>query len=414
MDINLVNFANLNFDFNYNWNYKQCGGKRKISKFDYEQMIKRAMAFDDVNKKKNKGIYRESYLDQNDVDSKGNPKLKFKYFYKHNNQIVSKEDLERINKLGLAPAYTDVWVSDDPESKIQATGMDAKGRKQYRYHPRHIEISNENKFLRLYKFIKSMPKLDEKMEDDKKQTLYSKNRTISVMLAIVKELNIRVGKECYAQTNKSYGITSLKKSHVTLTNNDTVVKLNFKAKSNKHVSYTLKDATMVNEIKQLLNLPGEKLFQYISDNNNTLRVSDTDLNQYIQNYMGKDFTCKDFRTYAANFYFIKALLAETKKRSPKNKKIIKQNLNIAQENTAFYLRHTKSISKKSYTMSLIRDMYAENPQWFIDNKNRQPLNVLIDLLKIFKDNIKKKRKSDKKNIDYSDDIITDETNENDD
>ena len=420
MDINLVNLSDLSFNFFIN-DLNLDGGKKTIRDYDYKKMINkltnRAMAFDDKNKKKGLGIYRESYYDQNDVDKKGNPKLKFKYYYNKTKKEVTKEDLERINKLGLAPAYTDVWVSEDSSSKIQATGIDAKGRKQYRYHPRHIEIASENKFLRLYKFIKSIPKLDDKMNEDKKLTLYSKNRTISIMLSIVKELNIRVGKECYAQTNKSYGISSLKKSHVSLTNNDTVVKLNFKAKSNKQVSYTLKDDEIVNEIKQLLNLEGEKLFQYISESNNILRVSDTDLNQYIQNYMGKVFTCKDFRTYAANFYFIKALLMETKKRSPKNKKIIKQNLNAAQESTAFYLRHTKSISKKSYTMSLIRDMYNENPDWFVQNKNRQPLNVLIDLLKIFKDKIKEKRakESGKKydpNVD-SDDEIDDEIDESD-
>jgi DNA topoisomerase-1 len=404
MDINLVNLSDLSLNLFDNYLF---GGKRKSTDRNYMNMIKRAMAFDDKNKKKGKGIYREAYYDENDVDKKGNPKLKFKYYYSKTKQLVTKEDLERINKLGLAPAYTDVWVSDDPNSKIQATGIDAKGRKQYRYHPRHIEIANEDKFLRLFKFIKSIPRLDEKMTEDRNLTLYSKNRTISIMLSIVKELNIRVGKECYAQTNKSYGISSLKKSHVTLTNNDTVVKLNFKAKSNKQVSYTLKDSEIVNEIKQLLNLEGEKLFQYISDSNNTLRVSDTDLNQYIQNYMGKAFTCKDFRTYAANFYFIKALLMETKKRSPKNKKIIKQNLNAAQESTAFYLRHTKSISKKSYTMGLIRDMYNDNPEWFVENKNRQPLNVLIDLLKIFKDKIKEKRAKES-GKEYNPDIESDD------
>jgi DNA topoisomerase-1 len=427
MDINLVDLSNLTLTGKIGSvmdNFYLYGGKKKISNIDYDKIINkinlsRAMAFDDKNKKKGLGIYRESYYDENDIDKKGNPKLKFKYYYSKTKQLVSKDDLERINKLGLAPAYTDVWVSEDSTSKIQATGIDAKGRKQYRYHPRHIEIANEDKFLRLFKFIKSIPKLDEKMEEDKKSTLYSKNRTISVMLSIVKELNIRVGKECYAQTNKSYGISSLKKSHVTLTNDDTVVKLNFKAKSNKQVSYTLKDPEIVNEIKQLLNLEGEKLFQYISESNNTLRVSDTDLNQYIQNYMGKAFTCKDFRTYAANFYFIKALLTETKKRSPKNKKIIKQNLNSAQESTAFYLRHTKSISKKSYTMGLIRDMYNDNPDWFIENKNRQPLNVLIDLLKIFRDKIKEKRakesgKEYNPETDDNDDSVGDSDEETDD
>jgi DNA topoisomerase-1 len=368
----------------------------------------RAMAFDDINKKKKKGIYRESYLDNNDVDKKGKPKLKFKYYYSKTKQLVSNEDLERINKLGLAPAYTDVWISEDPTSKIQATGIDAKGRKQYRYHPRHIEIANEDKFIRLYNFIKSIPKLDDKIDEDLKLTLYSKNRTIALMLIVIKELNIRVGKQCYVKSNKSYGITSLKKSHASIVNDGKVIKLNFKAKSNKQVSYTIKDEFIVDEMKKLLEMTdGENIFQYISENNSVLRVNDVDLNEYIQNNMGKNFSAKDFRTYAANFYFMKALLQETKKRNPKNKKIIKQNLNAAQENTAFYLRHTKAISKKSYTMNLIREMYEQNPEWFIENKSRQPINVLIDILKIYKDKIKKKR-VEEKNIEYNPNITSDE------
>jgi DNA topoisomerase-1 len=369
----------------------------------------RQLAFDDKNKKKKIGIYRESYLDENDVDKKGKPKLKFKYYYAKSKELVSKEDLERIHKLGLAPAYTDVWISEDPNSKIQATGMDAKGRKQYRYHPSHIEMANEDKFIRLYNFIKAIPKLDEKIEEDLKQTLYSKNRTIALMLIVIKELNIRVGKQCYVKSNKSYGITSLKKSHASVTSDGTVIKLSFKAKSNKQVSYTIKDKFIVDEMKKLLDMTdGENIFQYINENNNVLRVNDVDLNEYIQNNMGKNFSAKDFRTYAANFYFMKALLHETKKRNPKNKKIIKQNLNAAQENTAFYLRHTKAISKKSYTMSLIREMYEKNPEWFIENKSRQPINVLIDILKIYKDKIKEKRNQTNKDEPYNSNIASDE------
>jgi DNA topoisomerase IB len=149
VDLSIIYFKSLN---------DLSGGKKKLSNRDYNAIIKqidakRAMAFDDKNKKKGLGIYREAYYDENDIDKKGNPKLKFKYYYSKTKQLVSKEDLERINKLGLAPAYTDVWVSEDPSSKIQATGIDAKGRKQYRYHPRHIEIANEDKFLRLFKTL---------------------------------------------------------------------------------------------------------------------------------------------------------------------------------------------------------------------------------------------------------------------
>jgi DNA topoisomerase-1 len=386
---------NITKYYNYPSDDVMYGGSNYLMNLQYN----REMAYDDKQKKKKRGIYREKYEDKNDLDKKGNPKVKFKYFYIKDNQPVTDEDQIRINKLGLAPAYVDVWVSEDPKSKIQGTGIDVKGRKQYRYKQEHVKDASVNKFLRLYKFIKSIPKLDTVMENDIKSTLYSKNRAIATMLYIVKELNMRVGKECYAKTNKSYGVTSLKKSHVKIDENRLVAKFNFKAKSNKQVQYTLDNPDIVKQLIELMKLEGEKMFQFKTESGNIQRVTDVDLNQYIQENMGKEFSCKDFRTYAANFYFIKALLKETKNRNPVNQKIAKKNLSLAQENTAFYLRHTKSISKKSYTMDLIRDMYLTDSQYFIDNKNKQPLTVLIDLLKIFKEKIKgNKNEKNEKNI----------------
>lgn len=374
--------------------------------------LNRELAYDDKMKKNKKGFYRVKYDDKNDLDKKGVPKTKFKYFYIDSNKDATPDDLLRINKLGLAPAYKDVWVSLDPTSKIQATGIDAKGRKQYRYNQVHNIEANINKFLCLYKFIKVIHKLDTAMEKDIKGQLYSKNRTISVMLKIVQKLFLRVGKEIYAKTNKSYGVTSMKKSHVKIEVNK--IKFNFKAKSNKHVQYSLDDKELIDEIKLLINLDGEKMFQYKTDSGKILKVSDIDLNQYIQDKMGKDFSVKNFRTYASNFYFIKSLLKETRNRNPINKKIIKQNLNLAQENTAYYLRHTKSISKKSYTMSLIRDLYENEPSYFIDNKNKQPLTVLLDLLKKFKDTINTERKKNKLNEVDEDKVVINDINEKDD
>jgi len=355
----------------------------------------RDMAFDDKMKKKKKGFYRVKFEDKNDLDKKGVPKTKFKYFHMSDNKPVSDEEQIRINKLGLAPAYEDVWVSDDPKTKIQATGIDAKGRKQYRYTQIHVEEAGVDKFLRLYKFIKLIPKLDKAMDEDLLKPDFTKNKTICIMLAIVKELNMRVGKECYAKTNKSYGVTSMKKSHVKIDTEKMIAKFNFKAKSNKQVQYTLENKDVVKQLITLMDLEGEKLFQYKNESGNILRATDVDLNQYIQDKIGKDFSCKDFRTYAANFYFIKALLKETKKRNPVTQKIAKKNISLAQENTAYYLRHTKSISKKSYTMDLIRDMYMNESDFFIENKNKQPLTILLEVLRIYKEKINADRKKNK-------------------
>jgi len=357
--------------------------------FKRKYQSSRTPAYDDVSKQKKTGIYRVKYIDDKDLDKKGEPKIKFKYYYANNDKLVSLEDQKRIDSLGLAPSYEDVWVSSDPTSKIQATGIDIKGRKQYRYNKDHILNAEKEKFMRLYKFIKFMPKFEDIMENDLKKPLYSKDRTTSIMFYIVKELNIRVGKEVYARTNKSYGITSLKKSHIKIDEMNNIAKFNFKAKSNKQVQYTLNDEFIVKDLIELMKLEGEKLFQYINNDNSIYKVNDVDLNDYIRKNMGKGITVKDFRTYAANFYFIKALLSETRKRIPTTQKICKKNLSLAQEHTAFYLRHTKSISKKSYTMDLIRNLYLNDPNYFITNKNKKPLTLLIEILKLYKQSLKK-------------------------
>ena len=349
----------------------------------------RTPAYDDVSKKEKTGIYRIKYNDEKDKDKKGEPKIKFKYYYATNDKLVSLDDQKRIDSLGLAPSYDDVWVSSDPKSKIQATGMDIKGRKQYRYNKEHILTAEKEKFIRLYKFIKNIPKFEEIMEKDLNKPLFSKERTISIMFYIIKELNIRVGKEVYARTNKSYGITSLKKSHIKIDEKNNTAKFNFKAKSNKHVQYSLNNEVIVKELILLMKLDGEKLFQYKNNENLIYRVNDVDLNDYIRKNMDKGITVKDFRTYAANFYFIKALLSETRKRLPTTQKIAKKNLSLAQENTAFYLRHTKSISKKSYTIDLIRNLYMNDSEYFIINKNKKPLNLLLEILKLYKQSLKK-------------------------
>jgi DNA topoisomerase-1 len=310
---------------------------------------------------------------------------KYQYFYINTNKPVSKIDKLRIDNLKIPPNWINVWVSSDKLTPIQVVGIDSKGRKQYRYNQEHIKKAEKEKFLRLEQFIQSAPKLNTQMLKDKKKNFFNKNKVIQTMLQLVKELHIRVGKECYAKTNKSYGISSLKKSHATIKEN--VLNLNFKGKSNKRLHYTSKNKYVIEHIEQLLKLDGDKLFQYRDQNNNIRRVTDTDLNQYIQEYMGKDFTCKDFRTYAANFHFVKSLLNETSKRKPKNDTIIKKNIKLALEKTAFYLKHTKAISKKSYIMNFTVNLYSSNPAYFIDNKNNDTNDVLLNILKLYKQSL---------------------------
>jgi len=173
----------------------------------------------------------------------------------------------------------------------------------------------------------------------------------------------------------------MKKSHVKFDKD--LVKFDFKGKSNQRLHYSIRSNNIKSHLQMLMKLDGEKLFQYIDENNKIKKVSDTDLNQYIQQYMGKEFTIKDFRTFGANYHFIQALLNEIKKHSNNIKKNILNSIKI----TAKFLKHTKTISKKSYVMSYSIDLYTKNPEFFVSRKYYDPLRVLLDVLKLYRKNI---------------------------
>ena len=308
-------------------------------------------------------------------------KVGYSYFYVKNKLHVNKSDLERIVKLKLPPNWNNVWISGNASSAIQAIGIDAKGRKQYKYNEKHIQNAEKEKFLRLLNFTRELPKLERKMQQHSKLHVYDKNRVIATMLELVNKLNFRVGKEQYAKENKSYGISSLKKTHVKIEGD--LIKFNFKGKSNQRHHYSLRNEAIKNHLNMLLKLDDEKLFQYIDENGTIRKVTDLDINHYIQEYMGKDFSVKDFRTYSANFYFVKTLLSEIKKHSNN----VKKNIINAIKTAAIHLSHTKSISKKSYIMSFCIELYTEHPEYFTARKMDDPRDVLIAVLKKYKNSI---------------------------
>lgn len=310
---------------------------------------------------------------------------KFKYFYIKNDKEVTSKDLDRIKKLGIPPAWENLWVSIDPKSKIQAVGIDKKGRKQYRYHNDYIEIAEKKKFLRLYDFIKALPVLQTYIDTHSKLNIYDKFKVITTMLKIIKLTYMRVGKEQYARENKSYGISSLKKTHMNITGD--IIRFNFKGKSKQRLNYVLINHDIKNHLQILEKLDGEKLFQYIDNDNKVKKITDSDINEYIQTFMGINFSVKDFRTYAANYHFINSLLNETKKRLPKNEKIKKKNILKSLKKTAKFLKHTKNISKKSYVMNFIIELYMNNPSYFISKKYDGINDILLDLLKLYKKSI---------------------------
>lgn len=316
------------------------------------------------------GIYRKKIND------------KFIYYYIKNDKEVSQEDFNRIKKLGIPPAWENLWVSNDPKSKIQAVGIDNKGRKQYKYHTDYIELAEKKKFLRLIDFIKSLSNLENYIKIHSKLNIYDKLKVITTMLKIVKLTHMRVGKEQYAKENKSYGIASLKKTHMKIKGD--IINFNFKGKSKQRLNYVLINTDIKSHLKILEKLEGDKLFQYIDIDNKIKKLTYKDLNEYIQTYMGKDFSIKDFRTYAANYHFINFLLSETKKKLPKTDAIKKKIILKALKQTAKFLKHTKAISKKSYVMNFIVEFYMDNSDFFVSRKYDDTNEVLLELLKLYK------------------------------
>ncbi len=316
----------------------------------------------------------------------GRRKIKKKvyiYFYIINKKLVSKQNINRINKLHIPPAWTNVWISSDPSTPIQAIGYDSKGIKQYRYDVDFTKKREIEKYLKMYDFIKAIPKLEKAINKHQKLGIYYKYRVISTMLIIIKNLYMRTGKEVYTRKNKSYGVTSLRKIHMKIEGNK--IKFKFKGKARKRLSYTFNNKGVARHLKLLLKLEGNKLFQYINTETNKVRgITDVDLNQYIQLYMGKRFTIKDFRTYAANKYFIDSLIKETRKRKPKNQKVIKKNITNAIASTARYLKHTKAVSKKSYIMHFIITLYQKKPEYFIKHINKNTDTLLLEILKLYR------------------------------
>lgn len=331
------------------------------------------LSHDEVMRKEGEGIVKVSADDG------------VEYRYLRNAKVVPAKERKRIEALGIPPAWREVWISDDAHAAIQAIGLDAKGRKQYLYHHVHVAEAEQEKFLRLKDFIRAMPKLEKALQRDNSANTYTKERVIATMLTMVRLLHIRVGKEQYAKQNKSYGIASLKKQHLSF--DGETIKLRFMGKSKQRLSYSFIDKNIKTELRALLKLEGDKLFQYIDAEDNIRRVTDTDLNEYIQHYMGDEFSIKMFRTYAANYHFIQELLRQTLIRSPMTAKRIKQNISEAITRTAKYLRHTKSISKKSYVMDFAVEMYKNDPEFFIANKDIDVNKVLLNLIDLYQKEI---------------------------
>ena len=204
--------------------------------------------------------------------------------------------LERIRKLVIPPAWTDVWICTDTRGHIQATGRDARGRKQYRYHPRWRQVRDETKFDRLIGFAQTLPAIRRRTAEDLGRVGLPREKVLATVVQLLEKTLIRVGNDEYARQNRSYGLTTLRDGHVEVIGPR--VRFTFRGKSGVGHEIALDDKRLARIVKQCRDLPGYDLFQYIDDDGGRQAVESADVNAYLRAIAGTDYSSKDFRTWA--------------------------------------------------------------------------------------------------------------------
>ncbi|WP_109807576.1 DNA topoisomerase IB [Sphingosinithalassobacter portus] len=227
------------------------------------------------------------------------------YWDARGKRVTDRDEIERLNAIGLPPAYRDCWFCCDPRGHIQATGHDAKGRKQYRYHPDYRAAREEAKYDRCVAFGEALPRLRAQVAADLRKRSHCRSKAIAAVVRLLDLGKLRVGNEGYVRANDSYGATTLRKHHADVTGRR--LQLEFRAKSGKMRTVSITDATLTNFAKRCQDLPGQHLFGWLDEEGIAHPVTSTDVNAYIHDAMGEDFTAKHFRTWGASAIAFRAL-----------------------------------------------------------------------------------------------------------
>jgi DNA topoisomerase-1 len=281
----------------------------------------------------------------------------FEYGDTHGKPIRDEERLLRIKRLAIPPAWTDVWICPSPAGHIQATGRDARRRKQYRYHERWRELRDENKFSRLAEFAKALPKIRRRVAQDIRLPGLPREKVLATVVRLLERTFIRVGNEEYARENKSFGLTTIKNRHVKVKGDH--LRFRFRGKSGRQHEVAITDGRIAKIVSKCQDLPGQDLFQYVSDDGEVRNVTSQDVNDYLREITNENFTAKDFRTWGGTVLAAIALGAqgefETKKQA-------KANLKTAICAVAHFLGNTPAICRKCYVHPAIVEAYLNRTQ----------------------------------------------------
>ncbi len=262
--------------------------------------------------------------------------------------------LERIRKLAIPPAWTDVWICPAANGHLQATGRDARGRKQYRYHADWRNVRDETKFGRMIAFGEALPKIRERMEQDLSLRGLPREKVVATVVRLLESTLIRVGNREYARQNGSFGLTTLRDGHVDIEGSK--LRFEFRGKSGKDHSVEFQDRRVARIVKQCRDLPGQTLFQYLDEAGERQKITSEDVNAWLKETTGEDFTAKDFRTWGGTVLALSALLevgmCESEKEA--SKAVVETVKRVSQD-----LGNRPAICRKYYIHPVVIDTFVE-------------------------------------------------------
>jgi DNA topoisomerase IB len=232
----------------------------------------------------------------------------FTYVDTDGRTVDDEATLARIRALAIPPAYTDVWICPDADGHLQATGRDAKGRKQYRYHPDWAAVRGDGKFERVIAFGEALPKLRRRLSRDLAQPGFPREKVVAIVVSVMARTLLRVGNDAYARSNRSFGLTTLRNRHVGFLRGGRA-RFAFRGKSGLDHEIVLDDAHLVKLVKRCQQLPGQSLFQYLDEDGATQPVGSSQVNDYLRDALGEAFTAKDFRTWGGTLAAIEQFAA---------------------------------------------------------------------------------------------------------
>ncbi|HEX8569558.1 MAG TPA: DNA topoisomerase IB [Caulobacteraceae bacterium] len=301
----------------------------------------------------------------------------FSYRNPDGSLVRDHDTLERIRKLAIPPAYEAVWICPDPNGHIQATGRDAKGRKQYRYHPDWTALQAETKYARMAAFGRALPAIRARVDEDLGRRGLPREKVLAAVVRLLELTLIRVGNDEYARANKHFGLTTMRDRHAKIEGSE--IRFEFHGKSGiKHKS-RISDRRLARVVKACQDVPGQRLFQYVDDEGQSQSIGSADVNAYLREITGEHFTAKDFRTWAGTIAAAKALALQP---APGSATEAKRLVTLCMKATAGLLGNTPAVCRSSYVHPAVLEAFTEHrlPPAFAEAEGDEYEQAVLEFL----------------------------------